>query len=146
MTPEQEAEIRRAVALKSSPTGTLLLRALDETRAELEAARAERDRLSALLNTPEVRNFGAAVVLEALHQRERWGTDSDAGKTAADWFWLIGYLAGKALHAAIAGNVDKALHHTISTAAACANWHAHITGASVAMRPGTDQPAEVARD
>ena len=28
----------------------------------------------------------------------RWGNDGDAGKTDADWFWLIGYLAGKALH------------------------------------------------
>jgi hypothetical protein len=79
-----------------------------------------------LLNTPELRDFGVGVTLEALHQRERWGSNHDADKTPADWFWLVGYLAGKALHAQTGGNTEKALHHTISTAAALANWHAAI--------------------
>ena len=91
-----------------------------------------------LLNTPELRNFAEGVTLQALHQRERWGSEHDAGKTPADWFWLVGYLAGKALHAQAAGNTEKALHHTISTAAALANWHASITGEHTAMRPGID--------
>lgn len=103
--------------------------------AEREAIRQE------LLNTPEVRDFATGVVMEALHQRERWGSEHDAGKTPADWFWLVGYLAGKALHAQIAGNTNKALHHTISTAAALANWHAAITGTHTAMRPGIDNAA-----
>lgn len=94
-----------------------------------------------LLNTPELRNFSEGVTLEALHQRERWGSEHDAGKTPADWFWLVGYLAGKALHAQTSGNVEKALHHTISTAAALANWHASIAGADTAMRPGIDPVA-----
>jgi hypothetical protein len=136
MTPERLAEIEARDARWRG--GERPYDAVAQDRRDLLA---EVRRVRALLNTPEVRDFGRAVVLEALHQRERWGTSSDAGKTAADWFWLIGYLAGKALHAAIAGNVDKALHHTISTAAACANWHAAITGASTAMRPGIDQPA-----
>jgi len=51
-----------------------------------------------LLNAPEIIDFAVAVQLEAAHQRARWGSDHDAGKTDADWFWLIGYLAGKALH------------------------------------------------
>jgi hypothetical protein len=55
----------------------------------------ERDTLYALLNTPEIHDFIKAVPLEAAHQRQRWGSDHDDGKTAADWFWLIGYLAGK---------------------------------------------------
>lgn len=91
-----------------------------------------------LLNTPELRSFSEGVTLEALHQRQRWGSEHDAGKTPADWFWLVGYLAGKALHAQTSGNTEKALHHTISTAAALANWHASITGADTAMRPGID--------
>lgn len=83
------------------------------------------------INTPEIHDFIVAIQREALHQRERWASDHDAGKTDADWFWLIGHLAGKALHKA-----DKKLHHIITTAAACLNWHAHALGAHQQMRPG----------
>ena len=95
----------------------------------------ERDRLKALLNAPEIVDFGKAIVLEAAHQRERWGSEHDEGKTCADWYWLIGYLAGKALFSFVAGNREKTLHHIITTAAACCNWHAQILGKSD-MRPG----------
>lgn len=91
-----------------------------------------------IINTPETADFMAGVPLEAAHQRERWGTSHDAGKAPEDWFWLIGYLAGKALRAQNAGDVEKALHHTISTAAALANWHAAIAGVDTSMRPGID--------
>lgn len=101
---------------------------------------AEVDRLRGLLNAPELHDFAAGVTLEAAHQRERWGEDHDAGKAPTDWFWLVGYLAGKALHAAIAGDRDKALHHCISTAAALANWHAALLGADNRMRPGISPP------
>ena len=97
-------------------------------------------RLEQLINNPHTDSFLEAVRLEAAHQRERWGTVDDAGKQAPDWFWLLGYLAGKALNAAIKGHTDKALHHTISTAAVCLNWHAHITGASTEFQPGIDTP------
>lgn len=89
------------------------------------------------INTPELLDFQKAVSLEAQHQRLRWSTQHDAGKEPQDWFWLIGYLGGKALRAHIEGNTEKALHHTISTAAALANWHAAILGATN-MRPGID--------
>lgn len=102
---------------------------------------AELERLRALVNTPTLHSFRDGVVLEAAHQRERWGSEHDAGKTPADWFWLVGYLAGKALHAHTSGDTEKALHHTISTAAALANWHASITGEHTAMRPGIDPAA-----
>ena len=92
------------------------------------------------VNSPETADFMAGVPIEAAHQRERWGANHDAGKTPEDWFWLIGYLAQKALRAQNAGDVDKALHHTISTAAALANWHAAIAGIDNAMRPGIDTP------
>lgn len=88
------------------------------------------------LNTPEVADFIAAVEREALHQRDRWGADHDAGKTDADWFWLIGYLAGKAVH-----KTEKRLHHIITTAAACLNWHAAALGVHNKMRPGIEPPA-----
>lgn len=91
------------------------------------------------LNTPELQDFAAGVVSEAQHQRARWGSEHNAGKTAADWFWLIGYLAQKAMYAQLSGDTDKALHHTISTAAALANWHAAISGESTVMRPGISE-------
>lgn len=91
-----------------------------------------------ILNTPELHKFSEGVTLEALHQRNRWGSAHDAGKAPSDWFWLVGYLAGKALQAHATGNTEKALHHTISTAAALANWHAAIAGTHTAMRPGID--------
>ena len=93
---------------------------------ELDRVRAERDRLRELLDTPLYEDFSEAVKREAAHQANRWGTKHDARKEPADWFWLIGYLAGKCLAACIAGNTDKALHHTISTAAVLCNWHKHI--------------------
>ncbi len=111
--------------------------------AELEAEKAaavlaERERL---LSTPEFRSFADGVVLEAMHQRERWGTEHDAGKTDADWFWLIGYLASKALfNPGEADGSDKQLHRIITVAAAAANWHAQKLGQSN-MRPGTDAGA-----
>lgn len=92
----------------------------------------ELRRLHRLINSPEVRDFTIAVVLEAAHQGERWGSEHDARKSDADWFWLIGYLAGKALHTPIAKDVttdagqllEKKLHRIITIAAAAANWHA----------------------
>lgn len=96
---------------------------------------AEISRLSAIINTPQSGDFLRAVSIEAEHQRQRWGADGDAGKAASDWFWLIGYLAGKALHAHAAGDMIKAEHHIITTAAACQNWHAAMFG-NTEMRPG----------
>lgn len=103
---------------------------------ELLVAKAERDRLSGLVNSPEISGFLRGVHLEAIHQVERWGTAHDRAKRPADWFWLVGYLGGKALHAAVAGDRDKARHHCISTAAALYNWHCAIQGVDVSMCPG----------
>ncbi|HYD87130.1 MAG TPA: hypothetical protein VEA80_06635 [Vitreimonas sp.] len=119
----------------------LTVEQVEELRDTLTRVTRERDDALAKLNAPELRDFSRAVVLEAAHQRARWGSAHDAGKTPADWFWLIGYLAGKALHAADAGNSEKALHHTISSAAALANWHAAILGADNSMRPGIAEDA-----
>lgn len=103
---------------------------------DCDKAAAELERLHALINNPHTADFVEAVKSEAAHQRERWAAEHDAGKADADWFWLIGYLAGKALH-----KPEKQLHHIITTAAACLNWHAHKTGTSTAMRPGIAPPA-----
>lgn len=82
-----------------------------------------------LINAPETKSFMVGVPLEATHQRERWGDNHDADKGPLDWFWLIGYLSQKAATAAIEGDIEKAKHHTISTAAALANWHLSMSDA-----------------
>lgn len=124
-----------AVTWRGIAEGEAELRGL--ANEEIEDLKAERDALRKLIDSPELHDFARGAVLEAAHQVERWGTDHDSGKTPADWFWLVGYLAGKALHAQTSGNTEKALHHTISTAAALANWHRAINGAND-MRPGID--------
>lgn len=118
----------------------LLLAQVEELQNKLNAVEAERDQLKALLNTPEVDDFDKALPLEAGHQVTLWGSKHDAGKTPAEWFWLVGYLAGKALAAHISGDKFKAKHHCISTAAVLRNWHSHIRSGEIAMRPGL--PAE----
>lgn len=142
--PTVDEAIRALLDDQTDENATCVVRAVVEATHERIAAMQEpvvsdeAARLRALISTPELHDFSRGVVLEAVHQRERWGSEHDAGKTPADWFWLVGYLAGKALHAQTSGNTDKALHHTISTAAALANWHAAITGSHTAMRPGID--------
>ena len=86
---------------------------------------AEVERLTALLNTPLLDDFTAAVKREAAHQVERWASQ-DARKQPEDWFRTLGHLASKALRAHTDGHRDKALHHTISSAALLLNWHRRI--------------------
>jgi hypothetical protein len=102
---------------------------------EVDRLRARVRELEELINTPHTAEFLEAVKLEAVHQRERWGSEHDYGKTDADWFWLVGYLTGKAIH-----KPEKQLHHIITTAAALLNWHAAKTGADTRMRPGITPP------
>jgi hypothetical protein len=128
VTDLDREEIPAAVAA-ASPTE------IDRLHARLAEVEAENLRLTLLLNTPEVTDFAKGVVLETLHQRERWGSEHDEGKTPFDWFWLVGYLAQKAASSHLAGDRSKALHHTVSTAAALNNWHAAILGFT-GMRPG----------
>lgn len=103
--------------------------AVDDAQRLVEA-------LARQLWTPEVENFSAGVVAEAQHQRARWGSEHDAGKEPQDWYWLLAYLSGKALRAAIDGDREKALHHCISSAAVLANWHAFLSGKHSSLRPG----------
>lgn len=102
---------------------------------DCEKAAAELHRLHQLIYNPHTADFVRAVEAEAVFQREKWSADHDVGKTDADWFWLIGYLAGKAIN-----KPEKQLHHIITTAAALLNWHAARTGAHNGMRPGIMPP------
>lgn len=108
----------------------------------------EGARLDALVNNPQTVDFLHAVNAEAAHQVEKWGEAHDRGKSAENWFWLVGYLGGKCLRAVITGNRQKALHHTISTAAACANWHKAISRDETGCGAGADldiAPIEISR-
>jgi hypothetical protein len=113
---------------------------VDALRKDLAGVFQENEMLRAQLNTPQLHDFSKGVIAEAQHQRHRWGTNHDSGKTPADWFWLVGYLAGKANMSHAHGDVEKALHHTVTAAAALANWHAAILG-QTNMRPGSDPVA-----
>ncbi|MEO1187789.1 MAG: hypothetical protein AAFW60_01855 [Pseudomonadota bacterium] len=119
---------------------------IESLRAQVAALKADNAELRDQLNTPEVEDFTKAVVSEAQHQRHRWGADHDRGKSPLDWFWLIGYLAQKAATAHTDANLHKAKHHTISTAAALANWHAAIAGDDTSMVPGAPLPIEAEAD
>jgi hypothetical protein len=124
-----------------------LLRAnIELLAAELETNEKELKRCREVLNTPEMESFDAGVPLEAAHQQLRWGVEHDAGKKPEDWFWLIGYLAGKALRAHLTGDAGKAKHHCVSTAAVLRNWHAHIRSGSTLMRPGIAGPCVESAD
>jgi hypothetical protein len=113
----------------TSPHATALAQLAAERDAAqfaLAALREDRDRLDALVNSPETLKFLEGTRNEVAHQIERWGTVHDRAKEPADWFWLVGYLSGKALAAHVKGDTDKAMHHCISTEAALANWHSHV--------------------
>ncbi len=100
----------------------------------IEAQRAEIDRLNAIIHTPHADDFWKAASIEAEFQQQTRAAE-DGDKTPAAWFWLVGYLAGKALHAHAADNSEKAEHHIITTAAVLANWHRAVFG-QTDMRPG----------
>lgn len=109
---------------------SILELAKEDVLTELNLLQIKSEKYDAI-HTPEIDDFLNSVKNEALHQRERWGASHDEGKTDADWFWLLGYLAGKAFN-----NPEKILHHIITTAAVCLNWHAAKVGAHTKMRPG----------
>ena len=118
-------------------------RKVSEAEGMIEPTEAEAQRLTDLINTPVYHDFAGAVVLEAAHQRNRWGQEHDDQKDSPDWFWLIGYLAGKALRSEIEGDYQKALHHTITASAALGNWHSAIRQTIAALETNeTEQPHE----
>lgn len=90
--------------------------------------------MSAEDDIPIVEDFWEGVKAEKAHQVKRWGTTNDRNKTPADWFWLVGYLAGKALASSIKGDREKALHHCISTAAVLSHWHDSLGGNSNSLK------------
>lgn len=85
-------------------------------------------------DVPIVDDFFTGTRVEMDHQIRRWGRTHDKAKTAEDWFWLLGFLAGKALAAVRAQDREKALHHCISSAAVLGHWHEAIKGATATLK------------
>lgn len=108
--------------------------------AELAEKNARLLEIECRINTPHTDDWFEAVRLEAAHQIERFGVKHDAGKNPQDWFWLLGFLAGKANASATLGDDEKAKHHTVSSGAMLLNWFRQLTGDSNAMRPGIADP------
>jgi hypothetical protein len=92
---------------------------------KLHDEKMEHDLLKELMSRPEIDDFWEGIVTEAAYQRQRWDYD-DRSKSAENWFWLVAWLSGKALRAAIDGDKEKAKHHTISTATVLFKWHQAI--------------------
>ena len=115
-----------------------LLKVADSYEVQRDEARANLAEASRVWDGPETSDWIDGVRKEAAHQVARWGVNHDKGKNPEDWFWLIGYLAGKALAAFKAGDIEKAKHHTISSGAAMLNWHASMMGVASQLRPGID--------
>lgn len=83
--------------------------------------------IRAMIYNPEVESFLTGVLIEVEHQKDRW-KDSDPMKSDADWYWLIGWLGGKAVmdpHPPEDPRTPKErrLHRIIAVAAAACNWH-----------------------
>lgn len=135
------AELERRGREAATYVETIIRAADSANKKELERKDARIAEIEALINHPHNDDWFEGTRIEAAHQVERWGAAHDAGKAPLDWFWLVGFLAQKAATAAIDGAVDKARHHTISTAAALLNWHRHLSRTSTLMRPGIDPAA-----
>lgn len=78
------------------------------------------------LNKPYNEDWLQGVCIEIMYQETKW-EKQDANKRPEDWFWTLGYLAGKCLYAYMHKNKTKAKHHTISAAALLYHWHKKIS-------------------
>jgi hypothetical protein len=144
-TPDQLMRLRRDV---ESACGIRQVSwSIHTVEALLADVQAAHD-LHALVNNPHTEIFLDATRLEAAHQRDRFGMPHARNKSGENWFWLVGYLAGKCLRAVIEGDKEKAKHHTISSAAALANWFEAIDQDETGCGLGADadiKPIELAR-
>jgi DNA repair exonuclease SbcCD ATPase subunit len=94
-------------------------------QSELDRVKEKYAELNGLVNTPHTDNFLDAVRLEAAYQRSTREED-DRKKTPEEWFWTLGYLAGKVIRPG--QTKEKELHHIVTSAALCMNWHRHASG------------------
>lgn len=84
--------------------------------------------MSALDDVPITHDFLAGLHAEKDHQVRRWGRSHDSNKSPTDWFWVLGWIAGKAVAAHLAGDRVKAQHRVIAAAAILSHWHDALKG------------------
>lgn len=143
----EETKLWRNQACAAGTRNELIQIRADDLRRLLIDADAARELFNEI-NNPHTCQFLVGLQNESAHQRQRWGQPADRGKSAENWFWLVGYLAGKCLRAAITGDREKAKHHTISAAAALANWFEAIDRDTTGTGEGHDadiKPIELTR-
>lgn len=104
---------------------------IERLKAENAELAAELKRVKTLLETPEFYDFTKAVLREAAYQRERWGEKHDEEKSDDNWFWTLGWLAGKAVTDPHDPGDDRTalerkLHRIVTAAALACNWHAAV--------------------
>lgn len=126
MTPNRLKEIEARLKLDADPAALAGMELLAEVK-----------RLNELINNPHTNDFLEAVRLEAAHQLERWGNEHDAQKSDADFYWTLGWLAGKAVRYE---TEEKRLHHIVTSAALCLNWHRLAKSAGVPLPIGKSLP------
>ena len=90
----------------------------------LEKMVKEMERMQSLFASRVFWNFVDGLEREAAEEMGRSRSAPDQEWQKEDWFWLIGWVVGKALQAHIRGDCEKALHHTVSSAAVLINWQA----------------------
>ena len=157
LTPQAMEAWQHSLAKAPSDGGSCVLLKRDEVADLIHDACAARQLLQ-LIDTPELVDFPKAVHLEAVHQVQRWGSADRKEKDPAAWFWLLSHLATRALEhhkeaeriafrwgvdppneahsAAIARHREKAAHHTITSAAVLAHWHASVIGKATGVQAG----------
>lgn len=132
-----EENLRLSLALsEADDVAAAALAALAQRVDQVTTVQQERDALLEQINSPVTEEFILGTRNEIVHQVHRYGTVHDRAKEPQEWYFLLGYLAGKILRAQIDGDREKALHHTISSAAMLGNWHTHIKLGSQPGAPG----------
>ena len=71
-------------------------------------------------SAPVTSDFWQDCLDESRFQDERWPERHDAQKTDADWFWLVGFLAGKVMRPG--ASVEKKRHRLRALAAVLEHW------------------------
>lgn len=90
---------------------------------ENEYLKKENDRLTELLNNPEIEDFIKGVRLEASHQLERWGIDREESAPPHHFILVFNKILGKMAVDIFNKDIDKFKHHCIAVAAEMHNIH-----------------------
>lgn len=69
---------------------------------------------------PVTDDFWADAAEESRYQSEHWGEDHDNAKSDDEWFWTLGFLAGKVLRPD--ADVFKKRHRLRAAAALLHQW------------------------